>query len=193
MKTIKKKVFLLGLLLIALSVHSQDENSEMVSITSLERLIRLDLGTGGLGLSCELPLAEKLTLESGLGFGPGFQLDSEHFRFKPNFDDPSLYMTLHCKYYWDREKRYKKGKTLANNTGSFFGAQVRYNSSNFFSDLDGDPVNNIIFTNVHAGCQHLLSDKFVCTVYLGIGGAYEPYWSEFRVYPAIDVKFSYLF
>ncbi|TWV96882.1 hypothetical protein [Chitinophaga pinensis] len=159
---------------------------------SLRTVTRLDLGLQGVGISLEVPVSSKYTIEFSGGLGGGYDLSDGSFSYDWGLLNPCAYLSANGRYYYNRDKRAAKGKSLVLNAGDYFGLRLKYTSAEI---TGGGSVSDAILANIHWGMQRPIGRKWVINGHAGIGWAYNAVNSidpaGGKVYPAAEFKISY--
>lgn len=96
----------------------------------------------GLDLAVEIPVAERITIEPAVEFGPRGWIS--------NLMDPSLHLSMQGKFIYNRNKRKSEGKSLLFNSGNFIGVKVKY----VYKLINAvHRAEDVIFTRVNWGRQ----------------------------------------
>ncbi len=160
--------------------------------SSLKSLTKLDLGLQGVGFSYEPRLSNKMTVDIALGAGGGYRISENSFDYKWILFQPALYFMATPKLYYNRKRRIAKGKKVLNNSGNYFGVRVKYTTGNNTSNYN-DRVYQAGLINLHWGIQRPVGKKWILNAHAGAGYA-QDFSSGFgTIYPALELKFSYLF
>ena len=178
-------VFLFALLLQTSALSSQ----------SLQTVPRVGLGISGLDFSVEFPVAENITIEPAIGFGPSYDFYNEdafsaYLGWHWAILEPSVHVSTYGKFFYNRDKRMLKGKSMKFNSGNFFGVKVKYVSkplTNYSFDQD-----NTLLANLNWGGQRNFGRywSYSYSVGVGCGSDIGNWYTTF--YPAIDLKVSYV-
>jgi hypothetical protein len=160
--------------------------------SSLKSLTKLDLGLQGVGLSYEPRLSNKLTIDFSAGAGGGYSISESSLSYKWPLLQPALYFMITPKFYYNRKKRIAKGKNFQNNAGNYFGLRLKYTTENNTSDYSSQVYQSGLI-NLHWGMQRSMSNKWILNLHAGAGYATDIGSGWGTVYPAVELKFSYLF
>lgn len=169
----------------------QAGDTNMVAAPPLRKLTSLELGLQGIGLAFELPVARKVTVKFSGGLGGGYDLRND-FSYDWALADPCVYLSVNPRYYYNRDKRERKGKRNSLNAGYYIGLRVKYTST---SIIETD-VTDAIMSNIHWGMQTPIGRKWVIDGHAGVGwgcnfiDTFNPIHSRF--YPAVEIRFSYV-
>jgi hypothetical protein len=160
--------------------------------TALHTLTKIDLGFQGVGLSYEPRTGSKTTVDFAAGIGGGNKVSEDRNEYRWNILQPSLYFIINPKFYYNRQKRIRKGKSYLNNAGNYIGARIKYVTGNGSSNVNFVTYPALLF-NVHWGIQRPLGQRWLVNAHAGLGYAIDVKsgWANI-LYPAIDVKFAYL-
>jgi|GEM_PF-837426 len=158
----------------------------------LRTVTRIDLGLQGVGISFEVPVSRKYTIEFSGGLGGGYDLSEGSFSYDWGLLNPCAYLSVNGRYYYNRDRRAAKGKSLLLNAGDYFGVRLKYTSPDI---SDGGSMSDAVLVNIHWGMQRPIGRKWTINGHAGIGWAYnainsiDP--SGGKVYPAAEFKISY--
>ncbi len=186
----KKKLLLLFVTIFTLSfsAFSQEE-------PELQPMFKTDFNFAGLGLSYEVPIAKKWTIDLSAGIGASANVRSSYeVRWDLN-RSPSAYFKSEVKYNYNFKKRYKKGKNVANNSSNYLAFQTKYITSRFDNDPYLFTANNVLASEVHWGLQRSLGGNWLFNFHTGLGIAKDfdlgNQKSLTNLYLALGLKFSY--
>jgi hypothetical protein len=165
-------------------VSAQDEE------TYLDHHAKVDMTVTGFGISYELPVSPKTLLKAEAGFGGGYEISFNGYRYLWNILNPSEYFNLHLKYYYNRDIRYDKGKTLQYNSGNYLGVHTKYVTSSLWKN--DKYTGQVLLLGFHYGLQRRLFQNLALEFYLGPGVGYN---LSKTVTPYLDtnLKISYIF
>ena len=180
MKSIPFLIFYLGFIL---SSFGQTPASNV----ELSGLIKLDLGGQGIGPSYESRLSNKITLDISAGVGGGYDITEGSLVL--DYLKPAFYFSLTPKYFYNRQTRADKGRETRFNSGNYIGARLKYAAPNH---RNSDFTRNSILINLHWGIQRAISRHWTFNFHIGAGYARDIDNGVGTIYPAIDVKFSYI-
>jgi len=184
MKKMKKIIYLFALLFVH-DLFSQDE--------SLDNQFKVEFNFISTGISYEMPINDSFLLDLSLGIGGGYRLNSGFTGEWILNSPPAGFGKAELKYYYNREKRVKKGKNNINNAGNYIAFQTKYNTERFSmpNDINIEPLNKVLLNEIHWGLQRSLGGNWLFNFHLGLGFARDFDFSENSVYPALGIKFSY--
>ena len=179
-------VFLFAMLLQASALSSQ----------SLKTVPKVGLGINGLDFSVEIPLAEKISIEPAIGFGPSYDFsDMDAVTKKMGWHyaliEPSVHASMYGKFFYNRDKRISKGKSLLFNSGKFIGMKVKYVSKPLTTEKYHGQTNTLI-ANLNWGGQRNFGHHWNYSYSLGLGYGRNLDFAYDTFYPAIDLKVSYV-
>ncbi|RYE19692.1 MAG: hypothetical protein EOP45_12250 [Sphingobacteriaceae bacterium] len=183
-----KKLLLMSLLAASIFTASAQDST---GNTSLKSLTRLDLGFGGVGFTYEPRLGNKMTMDLSAGAGGGYNVHEGGVDYRWDLLQPSIYFIVNPKLYYNRQKRIRKGKSVLNNSGNYFGLRLKYTTESISSG--NSYSSQAALVNLHWGMQRPLGKKWVFNAHAGLGYARDIGTTFGTIYPALDVKFAYLF
>ncbi|MDN5211174.1 hypothetical protein QQ020_03905 [Fulvivirgaceae bacterium BMA12] len=160
-------------------------------------LLKLEAGLHGIGLAYDFQVGSNTRIDLSAGLGGGYHISSSKFSYRWDIGNPVVFAKSHIKRYYNRRKRYNKGKPLHNNAGNFVGFMLKYTSStlgqqDFFDVIADGAIQEAVNFNVHWGIQRPLGRKFLFHHYIGIGYARRVGLSTAAIFPALGLKFSYI-
>lgn len=151
-----KKNILALIIFTSLFSYSQ-ENSVSKNIKGLQ------LGIYGIWAYNETKLVENLVLRNEIGidvsFGKNFLIANPSITFEP-------------KWYYNANKRKRKGKNIKNNSANFLSIQAKYYFNNFISNnIDREDLNQnkILKTNLTWGIRRSISETLNYETGIGLG------------------------
>lgn len=100
-------------------------------------------------------------------------------------------MKSEFKYYYNREKRERKGKNNLNNSGNYIAFQTKYNTKIFSLSKTELPLENTLLNEIHWGIQRSLGGNWLFNFHTGLGYTRDLDFSDASIYPALGIKFSY--
>ena len=144
----------------------------------------------GVGASYEFPISEKKLLDFGFGVGGGVdETESYVWDFESSI---AIYVKGEIRQYYNLSKREEKGKRTLNNSGNYFGLQVKYFSQRISEGSEFPvPLNNSILTQLHWGLQRSLGGNWLFNLHLGFGVLRNLDNKNGLLSPALGLKFSY--
>lgn len=159
--------------------------------TPLKSLTKLDLGFGGVGFSYEPRLSNKMTIDLSAGVGGGYSVSEDRVDYRWDLLQPSIYFIVNPKLYYNRQRRINKGKSVLNNSGNYFGLRIKYTTESISSG--NYYARDAALVNLHWGMQRAVGKKWIFNAHAGLGYAGDIGTGFGTPYPALDVKFAYLF
>ena len=167
-----------------------------VSSQSLQTIPKIGIGINGLDFSVEIPVAEKITIEPSIGLGPSYDFsDKDALTKKIDWHwallEPSLHASMYGKFFYNRDKRIRKTKSLLFNSGNFIGAKVKYVSKPLTSEEFHGQTNTFI-ANLNWGGQHNIGKHWNYSYSVGLGYGRNLDISYGTFYPAFDLKVAYV-
>lgn len=152
-------------------------------------LLKLDLGLQGIGLTYEPRLSDKLTMDISAGAGGAYDIAESSLTYSFILTHPAFYFSLTPKYFYNKEKRIRKGKNTLLNSGNYIGLRLKYATP---IEKQGDDVRNSFLVNAHWGMQRALGTRWIFNAHAGAGYALDVEYNFGTVYPALDFKFAYV-
>lgn len=179
-------VFLFALLTQASTLSSQ----------SLQVVPKIGLGINGLDFSIEIPVAEKITIEPAVGFGPSYDFsDKDALTKKMGWHwavlEPSVHASMYGKFFYNRDKRMRKGKSLLFNSGKFIGVKIKYVSKPLTKEMYHGQTNTLL-ANLNWGGQRNIGRHWDYSYSVGLGYGRNLDITYGTFYPAFDLKVAYL-
>ncbi|MDR0825327.1 MAG: hypothetical protein LBN74_09555 [Prevotella sp.] len=179
-----KLKFFFCALFIALAIQSFGQD------TNLKSYGKIGFGFSGLDVSWDIPVSDKILFEAAAGLGAGYFISSGDYNYKWYLDDPVAFFTLHGKYYINRTKRLKQGKSIDLNTGSFIGIKAKYVTQTLRYSFNW----KTLLIAAHWGMQRPIGKHFSYEFYAGLGYAVD--MSEYNdggcLYPDLNIRISYI-
>ena len=166
----------------------------------IQNLSKLEIGFQGIGYGYETGLGNNLAIDFSGGLGGGYYVYENEVSHGWNLFQPALYFSVNPKLYYNRKRRFEKGHNTNFNSGNYFGLMMRFTTPALFpSNSTGDLVTfadslrySYLF-NFHWGLQRPIGSKWLFNVHVGLGVARDLEFSYQSIYPALDLKFCYLF
>ncbi len=152
-------------------------------------LFKAEAGLQGIGLGYEQKLGNKWTIDFSAGAGGGYEVSEDKLVYQWNLLQPSLYITLTPKYYYNIKKRAEAGKDTEFNSANYVGLRLKYTSA---SSAPNDMLMDAFLINAHWGLQRNFGNKWIFNGHIGAGYAYDHDFHFGTVYPALDLKFAYI-
>jgi hypothetical protein len=179
-----KLIFTLAFLASSFLLFGQNTSPE----NDLEKLVKLDLGLRGIGITYEPKLSNKMSIELSGGIGGGYDISFQEFTYLWNLLDPALYVIVNPKYYYNKNKRQAKGKSTALNSGNYIGLGIKYTSRGISESTN---VWDALLFNLHWGMQRTLGQRWTFNAHAGVGYAIDATDlsnSSGTIYPALDLR-----
>ena len=152
------------------------------------------MGINGLDFSIEIPVTEKITIEPAIGFGPSYDFTDKdvgkegwHWALL----EPSVHTSIYGKFFYNRNKRMRKDRSLLFNSGNFIGAKVKYVSKPLTNDEYHGQTNTLI-ANLNWGGQRNIGSRWNYSYSVGLGYGRNLDYSYGTFYPAFDLKIAYV-
>ncbi len=181
----KKQILIIAILFLGINTVFSQENSQM-----LQKQFKLDFNFMGAGISYEIPLAKKWTVDLSAGIGGG-STSAKDFKWVLN-SSPALYLKSEFKYIYNRDRRSEKGKNNTANSGNYFAFQTKYTSKRLSKSSTETSLQNTLLTEIHWGMQRSLGDKWLLNVHFGAGVLRDLDLNDGALFPALGLKFSYI-
>jgi hypothetical protein len=138
--------------------------SSIVSAQDYGTFYKIETGINGMGLALEIPIANKLTIEPAIGVGPSYSLNGDDDALTGKMGwrwaliEPSFHGAVYGKYFYNKNKRIDKNKSLRNNSGNFIGVKVKYVSKSLSTP---QYYSNTILANLNWGGQFNLGRHWI--------------------------------
>lgn len=167
----------------------------LVSSQELGTYQRVEAGINGIGISIDVPVTDRIVIEPSFGVGPSYDLDEFGSSLADKIDwhwallEPSFYGAVYGKYFYNRQSRASKGKSLLLNSGNYIGLKVKYVSKSL---SDPQLYSNTILTNLNWGGLHNIGKSWMFSYSVGIGYGRNLDHSYGLFYPAFDLKIAYV-
>jgi hypothetical protein len=166
-------------LFIYCGAFAQDKNSSVE-----KNLFKLNLLTPG--ITYELGLAKKVTLNSDLNLGLTFFAENENSSLKL-----FPFIREQIRYYYNLEKRSNKNKNILNNSGNFLAVNASYYSQSlgdvkYVHGLDGFTIAPVW------GLQRTFNSGINITVNTGVGYNFSSHESVNDISPIINFTLGWV-
>jgi hypothetical protein len=159
--------------------------------SQLRTLTKLNLELQGVGISVEPKLGNSFTVDFSGGIGTGgYDISANNITY--TVFEPTAFVSITSKFYYNRARRLAKGKSDELNAGNYFGFRVKYTSKGFSENAE---VFDALLFNVHWGMQRPIGKRWTLNTHFGVGYAMDATDlnnAEGTIYPALDLKFSYV-
>jgi hypothetical protein len=159
----------------------------------LENLFKLDLGLRGIGVSYEPRLGKKINIDLAAGLGGGYDIWTNSFEYNWQIFNPAIYLIVNPKFYYNRNKRLAKAKSISRNSGNYIGMAIKYTTPNLG---EATYVYDALLFNLHWGLQRPIGKRWTFNTHVGVGYATDATDLQNAggtVYPAMDLRFAYVF
>ncbi|MBS9774898.1 MAG: hypothetical protein KGV59_07065 [Tenacibaculum sp.] len=176
-----RKIFLLFIMVPLLTFGQQKESK-------LNKQLGIDATILGAGVFYEYPLSNKILSEISVGIGSSFVYAAPTVGFRLSTYRP--YSRVALKWYYNREKRLKKGKSISLNVGNFIGIQnkIMYGYGN-------NPKHNdlaYMMNEIYWGSQAKLDGKLLLDYHFGLGYFLVNDRGFDGFFPTIGIKLKYI-
>ena len=158
--------------------------------TSLKSLAKFDIGLHEAGFSYEARLGNKITLDVAAGAGGGYYVSEVNVDYHSNLQHPVFHLTATPRFYYNRTQRIREGKKYNSNSGNYIGLRLKYATSALGADNTFSPAGLI---NLHWGMQRSIGNRWILNAHAGAGYAQDLNSTFGGIYPAFELKFSYIF
>ena len=158
----------------------------------LKKMFKTDFNFAGLGLSYETPLSEKWTVDLSVGIGAAHNANNGLSVEWILNEVPAAYIKSEFKYFYNREKRFKKGKNNANNSGNYWAFQTKFATERFSEPSIFSTSSNVLLNEFHWGMQRSLGSNWLFNTHFGLGYARDFTFDSGSLYPALGLKFTYI-
>lgn len=184
----KRQIFTLIFSTLSFVVTAQNNSGNQ-----LRSLRKLNLELQGVSFSAEPKLGKFSTIDfsAGIGIG-GYDIWENSFTYVLDPLSPTGFISITPKFYYNRNKRIAKGKPAEFNSGNYFGLRVKYTTR---SISENEQVRDALLFNAHWGMQRAIGRRWTFNTHFGLGygiDATDLANSEGTLYPALDLKFSYI-
>jgi hypothetical protein len=159
----------------------------------LRPFTKLDLGLQGVGITFERRLGNSSDIELSTGIGTGgYDISEKSLTYIVDPSNPTGYISITPKIYYNRNKRLAKGKPGELNGGNYFGLRIKYATRGIAEDTQ---VWDALLFNLHWGLQRAVGKRWTINSHFGLGYAMDAVDlnnTSGTIYPALDLKFSYI-
>ncbi len=179
------------ILLFNLLIHAEGLHSQ-----GLQMLPTVGLGSKGIDFSIEIPVAKKFIIEPAIGLGQSYDFSNRDGMFPKlgthwALSKPSVHLSVNSKFFYDRARRLRKGKSLLFNSGSFIGAKVEYVTKPLTNDKFHGQTNTLL-ASLNLGGQSNIGRYWRYSFSFGLGYGRNLEYSYGTFYPAADIKVGYV-
>ena len=137
-------------------------------------------------------------VDLSLGAGGGYAILGNEFKYKlSGLSGPEIYFSINPRFYYNRAKRLAAGKSIARNSGNYWGIRLKYVTDKIAENF---VVWDALLFNIHWGMQRPVGKRWVFNSHIGPGFGMVYYlFSKDQLpglnslYPSIELKISYLF
>jgi hypothetical protein len=161
--------------------------------STLRTLAKFDFSMQGLGFTYEPRIHSKMTIDLSLGLGGGYEVSEDGILYKWDLTAPAAYFSITPKFYYNLEARAQKNKASIFNAGNYFGLRMKYVTR---SIGENNGIYDALLMNLHWGIQRPIAERWSFAA--DIGGGYAVDATDLSnsfgtIYPAFDVKLTYIF
>ncbi|MDR2223668.1 MAG: hypothetical protein LBE34_13200 [Flavobacteriaceae bacterium] len=139
----------------------------------------------GIDAGRDFVVGKRFLVQTGIGLGAGYDATSSSLGISFDSSKPIPYLRGGIDWYYNKNKRIEKNRTLANNSGNYVGVHAKYS----FGDNDEftNNFNSILISEIHWGIKRTLGSVMYYKVQLGID-----HYSDFdakgtTVFPALGL------
>jgi hypothetical protein len=178
-------------LIITVLTFAQDTSK----LTSLQTIGKLDFSLQGIGLTLEQPILPQILLGATVGLGGGYYKEKNTINVANavSYDwvlfKPAFFSNLNINFYYNRQSRFRKGRSISLNSGDFIAIGTKYTSP---KEVKHFIFKEAIIAYTHWGLQRNLGKKFTFQAVIGGGYAWLPTKTDSGTYISLDLKFSYV-
>ncbi len=150
--------------------------------------MKLNVNLVGFSASYEARLARRFTLNLEAGAGYSFYYGNSYFGEDFGYA-LAPFVAAENRYYYNLEKRERKGKSIRNNAANFLSATLRYDMVPVaYEDLYNNPR---ISLRPAWGFQRSIGRRFSFETLLGWSIRYDTQLKEWEHSPAVNFKLGY--
>jgi len=184
----KKQIFTLLFTSLSFIVIAQNRSGNQ-----LHSLTKFNLELQGFGFSLEPKLGNSSTIDFSAGIGTGgYDIWRSNFNYVVDPLGPTGFISITPKFYYNRNKRLAKGKSGELNSGNYLGVRVKYTTRSISENAQAWDA---LLFNAHWGLQRAVGNRWTFNTHFGLGYAIDAVDlnnSAGTIYPALDIKFSYI-
>jgi hypothetical protein len=181
------------ILTLFLTTHSLLAIAQNNSGNQIQTLTKLNLELQGVGFSAEPKLGNSSTIDFSAGIGTGgYDIWQSSFTYVVNPLGPTGFISITPKFYYNRTRRLEKGKAGELNSGNYIGLRIKYTTRSISENAEAWDA---LLFNAHWGMQRAIGNRWTLNTHFGLGYAIDAVDlnnSAGTVYPALDLKFSYI-
>ena len=155
--------------------------------TALQDNFGVHIGVIGAGINYEKVITDKFTLNTQLEYSGGFY---KRLGNDTEFVFASV-ISLEPRYYYNRDRRLKKGKSIDFNVGNFIAGDISYGPvfGSIASDDDVEVVDSFV-AGIKYGLRRKIVQKLNFEFAFGLGGLFSELDTE--IVPLLDLKLQYV-
>ena len=144
---------------------------EAQNVSVEKSIFGIQIGILGIWVHNESRLSNEFVLRAELGFDGGYRYSD---LFDVNYFVLAPVLTAEPRWYYNLEKRNKKGKSILKNSGNFVGLKVSFHPDWFvISNDDNVSVSNQISIIPKWGIKRTLGEHFTYETGIGFGHGYQ--------------------
>lgn len=175
----KKIIFIFCILLV----------NSLLSQQTYSSLSKVELGGQGIELGYSHLISNSTFIDVSGGVGAGYNADDGLAEYVFSLGKPIPFLKTSINYFYNKEKRLAKGKSIKNNSGNFLGFQMKYS----FGNNDDIDFNKSLLTEFHWGIHRTLGGNFFFDSHIGIGYLHDYTVRNGSITPTIGISFGYSF
>jgi len=192
-----QKIITSLLFAITISVNAQESISEQPRASVEKSVFSVQTGLVGIWGNNELRLSNQFALRTEIGL--------ELLSFSYAYSDDTTYgavpvFSVEPKWYYNLEKRVRKGRNIAGNSGNSFSVKINYLSPNAFIISDVDDYVGVDQLNIIPkwSIRRVYKKHFIFETGFGVGpaiavGKYAKYSGNGDIYVDLHARIGYCF
>lgn len=120
----------------------------------------------GIDAGRDFLVGDNIFIQAGVGLGAGYDIGNTSMSTSLVFSKPTPYLRGGVDWYYNKDKRVEKNRTLANNSGNYAGIQAKYS----FGDNDEftTSLNRVLVSEAHWGIKRTLGSVMYYKVQVGV-------------------------
>jgi len=192
-----KKLLTAVLFATAVTIQAQEINSKQSDASVEKSVFSVQTGLVGIWANNELRLSNQFALRTEIGL--------ELLSFEYAYTDETKYgaapsISIEPKWYYNLEKRVRKGRNIAENSGNAFSVRINYLSPNAFLISDIENYKGVDQLNIIPkwSIRRVYGKHFIFETGFGLGpvipvGKYSKYADSADVYVDLHARIGYCF
>lgn len=165
-------------IIVTFSIQAQKKEEYKSKLYVQTTLMGIDAGRDFL-------MGNNIFVQTGVGLGAGYDVWNGGMSTALSFSKPILYLRGGVDWYYNKEKRIEKNRTLANNSGNYVGLQAKYS----FGDNEeyNGYLNSVLVSEVHWGIKRTFGSVMYYKVQVGVGHFNDYDTKSSEVYPVVGL------